>query len=234
MNQEHIGKLIKEIRTKENLSQQKFAEKYGVTYQAVSKWENGKNIPDIIILKQICNDYNINLDDFLDAKVTNKKNKKYKIAIPILIILILIVIILLLFIILSKNNHFEFKTLSTDCDDFNLYGSLAYNDNKSSIYISNITYCGGDDNNNYKEIHCTLYESNNKIKEEISNCSYKNNETITLDEFLKTVDINVDNYSKNCKSYNENSLYLEIEATDLNNKTIKYKIPLNLSENCAN
>ncbi len=234
MNQEHIGKLIKQIRTKENLSQQKFAEKYGVTYQAVSKWENGKNIPDIIILKQICNDYNINLDDFLDAKVTNKNNKKYKIAIPILIILILIVIILLLFIILNKNNHFEFKTLSTDCDDFNLYGSLAYNDNKSAIYISNITYCGGDDNNTYKEIKCILYESNNKIKEEISNCSYKDNDTITLEEFLKTVNINVDNYSKNCKSYNENSLYLEIEATDLNNKTIKYKIPLNLSENCIN
>lgn len=41
MNQELIGKTIKEIRKKENLSQQKFAEKYGVTYQAVSKWENG-------------------------------------------------------------------------------------------------------------------------------------------------------------------------------------------------
>ena len=54
MDQEKIGKFIKEIRKKENLSQQKFAEKYGVTYQAVSKWENGKNIPDLSILKQMC------------------------------------------------------------------------------------------------------------------------------------------------------------------------------------
>ena len=41
MDQEKIGKLIKVIRKKNNLTQAEFAEKYGVTYQAVSKWENG-------------------------------------------------------------------------------------------------------------------------------------------------------------------------------------------------
>ena len=60
MDQEKIGKFIKEIRTKEKLSQQKFALKYGVTYQAVSKWENGKNIPDISILKEMCREYETN------------------------------------------------------------------------------------------------------------------------------------------------------------------------------
>ncbi len=41
MDIEKIGQRIKEIRLKEGLSQQKFAQKYGVTYQAVSKWETG-------------------------------------------------------------------------------------------------------------------------------------------------------------------------------------------------
>ena len=41
MNQEKIGKQIKEFRRKNHLTQQQFAEKYGVTYQAVSKWETG-------------------------------------------------------------------------------------------------------------------------------------------------------------------------------------------------
>ena len=59
MNQEKIGKLIKKIRIENKLSQKEFASKYGVTFQAVSKWENGKNIPDISILKEICNDYNL-------------------------------------------------------------------------------------------------------------------------------------------------------------------------------
>lgn len=41
MDQEKIGKLIKEIRKKHHLTQNALATKYGVTYQAVSKWENG-------------------------------------------------------------------------------------------------------------------------------------------------------------------------------------------------
>lgn len=41
MNQEKFGKLIKDIRKKNNLTQKQLAAKYNVTYQAVSKWENG-------------------------------------------------------------------------------------------------------------------------------------------------------------------------------------------------
>ena len=59
MNQEKIGNIIKNIRVQNNLSQREFAEKFGVTYQAVSKWENGKNIPDIAILKEICREYKL-------------------------------------------------------------------------------------------------------------------------------------------------------------------------------
>ena len=49
MDQEKIGNFIKEIRKKNNLTQKDLADKYNVTYQAVSKWENGKNMPDIWI-----------------------------------------------------------------------------------------------------------------------------------------------------------------------------------------
>lgn len=41
MNQEKLGKFIKDIRKKHNLTQKQLADKYNVTYQAVSKWENG-------------------------------------------------------------------------------------------------------------------------------------------------------------------------------------------------
>jgi transcriptional regulator with XRE-family HTH domain len=76
MDQERIGKLIKEIRTNNKLSQNDFAKKYGVTYQAVSKWETGKNIPDIQILKQICSDYNISLDNLLEGNKNSLKETK--------------------------------------------------------------------------------------------------------------------------------------------------------------
>lgn len=45
MDAEKIGRLIKELRLKNNLTQQEFASEFGVTYQAVSKWETGLSFP---------------------------------------------------------------------------------------------------------------------------------------------------------------------------------------------
>ena len=225
MNQEKIGQAIKEIRTKNNLSQQAFAEKFGVTYQAVSKWENGKNIPDIAILKEICQEYNLKLEDLLDAKISSKqKNNLLKWFLLVIILLIIVLIIVLI----SKNNDFEFKTLSTSCNDFTVNGSIAYNDTKSSIYISHITYCGEVDSNKYKKIQCVLYESNDKIKTEIGRYNYEEESGITLEEFLKEVNFNVET----CKLYSEDSLHLEIDATTVEGEDIFHKVPLKLVDNC--
>lgn len=225
MNQEKIGQVIKEIRTKNNLSQQAFAEKFGVTYQAVSKWENGKNIPDIATLKEICKEYNLKLEDLLDAKISNKpKNNLLKWFLLVIILLIIILIIVLIF----KNNDFEFKTLSTNCNDFTVNGSIAYNNTKSSIYISHITYCGEMDSNEYKKIQCVLYESNDKVKTEIGRYNYEEESGITLEEFLKEVNFNVET----CKLYSEDSLHLEIEATTVDGEDIFHKVPLKLVDNC--
>ena len=225
MNQEKIGQVIKEIRTKNNLSQQSFAEKFGVTYQAVSKWENGKNIPDIATLKEICKEYNLKLEDLLDAKISSKqKNNLLKWFLLVIILLIIVLIIVLI----SKNNDFEFKTLSTSCNDFTVNGSIAYNDTKSSIYISHITYCGEMDSNKYKKIQCVLYESNDKIKTEIGRYNYEEESGITLEEFLKEVNFNVET----CKLYSEDSLHLEIDATTVEGEDIFHKVPLKLVDNC--
>lgn len=225
MNQEKIGQVIKEIRTKNNLSQQAFAEKFGVTYQAVSKWENGKNIPDIATLKEICKEYNLKLEDLLDAKISSKpKTNLLKWFLLVIILLIIILIIVLIF----KNNDFEFKTLSTSCNDFTVNGSIAYNDTKSSIYISHITYCGEVDSNKYKKIQCVLYESNDKIKTEIGRYNYEEESGITLEEFLKEVNFNVET----CKLYSEDSLHLEIDATTVEGEDIFHKVPLKLVDNC--
>lgn len=230
MNPEKVGKFIKKIRKDNKLTQQKLADKYGVTYQAVSKWENGINLPEVTLIRQMSKDFDISVEDILDGKLTKKRKRKYLIS----IIIIINVILILGIILILKNNDdtFKFKTLSTTCNEFKVSGSIAYDKNKSSIYISHITYCGGDDKTIYKKIECNLYERNDSTSTKISGCK-PNKKEITLEEYLKDVELNIDNYTKTCKYYNNESFYLEINAIDKNDKTITYKIPLELKNNCS-
>lgn len=235
MDQDKVAKFIKEVRKKDKLSQEKFGEKYGgVTYQAVSKWENGKNLPDISILKEICKDHNKDINELLNDRKILKKHKN-KIFIIVILIFVIITISLYLSFIPKNGNHnrdsFQFKTLKTTCDNFELSGSIAYDTNKTSIYISNVTYCGKDNQTKYKEIECNFYEVDGASRNEIDSYKY-NDDEITLEEFLKKVKFNVNHYSTSCKMYKENSLILEIKATDKDNQTTFYSIPLELEENC--
>ncbi len=225
MDQEKIGKLIKDIRIKNKLSQEKFGEKYHVTYQAVSKWENGKNLPDISILKQICKDYNVDINNLL---IGRKRTKKRLIIIISLSIILMGAIFFLIYKTPNKND-FELKPLTTTCKDFNLYGTIAYSDNKTSIYISNITYCGEEDKTLYKKIECTLYENDGETKTKIDSITSKN---MLLEKFLKGVNFQVEHYSKSCQMYKKNRLHLEIEAENEQGIITYYKIPLELEENC--
>ena len=230
MDQNKIGNLIKGLRKKNNLTQEKFAERYGVTYQAVSKWENGKNIPDISLLKQICDDYNIDINELLNGEVGKKKIKKKYI---IILLFILFIFSICMVVIFSKrdNDSFEFKTLTSSCSNFNISGNISYNTKKSAIYISNINYCGGDDSTKYDEIECILYEEVKEKKIEISSYTYEKEEKITLEDFLKNVTFVIDNYNKVCRDYSNNTLNLVIKAK-VDNKTVNYEIPLSINDSC--
>ena len=91
MNQEKFGKFIKELRQKNNLTQKEFADKYHVTYQAVSKWENGKNMPDSALIKQISEDFNVSLEELYNGEFKNKEKKSISIIIMICIIVIIFI-----------------------------------------------------------------------------------------------------------------------------------------------
>lgn len=229
MNQEKIGKAIKTLRTKNHLTQAELADKLGVTYQAVSKWENGKNIPDVAILKQISQEFHIPLEALLEGQIPRMKKKKIWI---VFFLILFILFLFLLFLFLSqKSSSFEFRTLSSGCDNFDISGSLAYNEKKSCIYISNIDYCKGDDTKEYVELSCHLYEVNGNTKTEISRYLY-NDTPITLEKFLSEVSFHIDDYAQTCDAYSENSLFLEIDATEESGKTTTYKVPLSLQDRC--
>ena len=193
MDQEKFGNLIKKIRKDNNLTQKEFADKYNVTYQAVSKWENGKNMPDSLLIKKICDDFNLKIEDLFNGEV---KKKSY---VPIMIVLGLIVFFIWgLVIIRCIDSSYEFKTITTSCERFNISGSLAYNTKKATIYISNIEYCGGDNREMYSSISCTLYEEDIELFKKIDSYVYEGS-PITLEKFLKDVKFKVDDYDSICK-----------------------------------
>lgn len=225
MNDNKVSEFIKKIRKDNNLTQNDLANKYNVTYQAVSKWETGKSLPDIELLKKMSKDYNASLDDILDGNYN--KNKNYTKYIIIGLILVLGLLVYLLFV---RDGDFSFKTISSNCASFTISGSVSYNKNKSAIFINNINYCSGDDTNIYKEIKCSLFEqeaSSIKKIEEITG------ENTNLEDFLKNVSFTIPNYNTICKDFKHNTLYLEIEATKENNELILYKVPLLLKDDCS-
>ena len=68
MNQEKIGKFIAECRKKQKLTQDQLAQKLGLTYKAVSKWECGKSLPDLSLFKPLCEELDITVNELLSGE----------------------------------------------------------------------------------------------------------------------------------------------------------------------
>ena len=224
-NMNNFGEIIKDIRKKNNLTQKELADKLYVTYQAVSKWENNKSIPDISILQNISKMFNIDLNYLTNTKKRNN-------TIYFILIIIFLILSLTITILITKNHtyDFEMRTIETTCNDFNLSGTIAYNKNKTAIFISDIDYCGLNKNQIYDTITSTLYQNeNNKIKNIITN-KEKNN--LSLNDYLKDLTYHVDNYKSTCLDYNKNELYIKIELQKKNESTITYTIPLKINDTC--
>lgn len=75
-----FGEQIKSIRKNENLTQEQFAIKLNVSRQAVSNWENNKNLPDIGMLILMSNVFQISLDQLIkgDNHMNNMTEKVIK------------------------------------------------------------------------------------------------------------------------------------------------------------
>ena len=76
MSQEKIGKFIAKLRKEQKLTQEQLAEKLGVTDKSVSRWENGKCLPDVSLYKDLCNILGITLNEFFSGEKI--KEEKFK------------------------------------------------------------------------------------------------------------------------------------------------------------
>ena len=76
MNQEKIGKFIAACRKENGYTQAALAEKLGITDRAVSKWENGKSMPDASIMLELCELLKINVNELLMGEHIAMENYK--------------------------------------------------------------------------------------------------------------------------------------------------------------
>ena len=68
MNQTTIGSYIAKKRREKNLTQEQLAEKLGVSNKTISKWENGKCMPDYSIIEQLCKELSVTLSELMDGE----------------------------------------------------------------------------------------------------------------------------------------------------------------------
>lgn len=61
----NFGQQIKDLRKKKGLTREQFALKLNVTRQAVSNWENDKNLPDLELLILMSSVFSISLDQLI-------------------------------------------------------------------------------------------------------------------------------------------------------------------------
>ena len=67
-----MGRFIATKRKALGLTQQQLAGRLNVSFQAVSKWENGNNVPDIMTLMELANFFNVSVDELLGFDLSSK------------------------------------------------------------------------------------------------------------------------------------------------------------------
>lgn len=68
MNQTTIGSYIAQKQRAKNLTQEQLAEKLGVSNKTISKWENGKCMPDYSIIQKLCDALGVTLPELMDGE----------------------------------------------------------------------------------------------------------------------------------------------------------------------
>jgi len=76
MNQIKIGEFLKELRKEKGLTQEQLAEKLNVSRRTVSRWETGNNLPDLDVLIEMADYYEVDLRELLDGERKSEEMNK--------------------------------------------------------------------------------------------------------------------------------------------------------------
>ena len=82
MDQIKIGTFLKLLRKEKNLTHEQLAERLGVSNRTVSRWENGNNMPDISLLSEIAEFYDVSIPELIygERKSENMREEAKEVA----------------------------------------------------------------------------------------------------------------------------------------------------------
>lgn len=134
-----LGERILNLRKESGQSQENLAEQLGVSRQTISRWENGKSIPDAACIKKMAEIYGIPADQILglDVEQTDEKEKIFAVILSIIVMAscvsgLLGLMVSLAVVVKYQNKKYSMpvKTLSVVCLCFSVY----------NIYIKYLMY----------------------------------------------------------------------------------------------
>ena len=218
IDNEKVGKFIEKLRKEKGLTQQELAEKLSVTNQAVSKWESGKNLPDIAIQRRICDACNITMEELhaggrdVDKREKTKQLKKENKA--FLIIILFLIPIMTFFIVYFALNFRALKIYYSNSNITNEENGVRANllilklPRKLIIFINNIQP------HNYEV----------KDSDLVSLKLYSGDKKLLSSSMIKNDIFEVDNYG--AFDYKNFKIVLEVNTIDNETKTFESKFRL--------
>lgn len=237
LNKENFAKFLKDLRKANGLTQQKLADKLGVSNRTISKWENEGTIPDYYVIKNICRKFHIspnsivlenkNFIDYFYSFLSIVKGLFRIVLKNFLKIIFVIAFVLLLIYFLNNYNTVKIYTLTFDSEDITFKnGMFINNKGRNTLFINNINIKDSniDINNLYLELYVIVNGDKNIIYEDS-----------TLDDiFIQELNSYPKELRNDIISAMKKTLYLDITVNDNNGKTKKYKCRISLKKDFEN
>ena len=76
MNQVKIGAFLRELRKGKGLTQEQLAEQFNISRRSVSRWETGSNMPDVGLLIEIADFFDVDIREIIDGERKSENMEK--------------------------------------------------------------------------------------------------------------------------------------------------------------
>lgn len=233
IDNEKVGKFIENLRKEKGLTQQDLADILSVSNQAVSKWEGGRNLPDIAIQRVICDTFNITMEELhageRDIKKRNKTKKIRKENKIFSIALMCIVPVMVFFVVYFIINFRALKIYYSNSQITNEENSIRANllifklPRKLIIFINNIYPC----NYEVKDsdlLDLKLYSGNKKL---LNSSMIKNDvfelDALTFDPNNVKLILNIESVTVEKRKFQREVKLVKYTSNDRNDDKYKNK-----------